>query len=370
MKQTVQKHPYLWGFFSASLLCLALLFICRCSVGFAEWFSTGPAAFFRFLLAAITSPLPFSLFELSIALFSLFVLFVFSLAIRALIAKIKKSAAPKHLSRCALAVVLTLVTVVDLFSLTFGPCYFRISTAQNMDLDLDAVDEPAVFFALESLCKVVNDAAPALSLNENGESTPSEDFTKIKQQVVSAADRFGNAHPFYQNRGFAAKSFLVSPLMTYTHLSGVYGFFTGEANVNTNYPHFIVTATLAHETCHARGIAPENECNFLAAVLLMESDSAYLRYCGAAFVIDDFISLCKKMDAARTSQILAETDPVLLRDFAAYNRFFEPYRNSTASKVADKTNSTYLKAMGQAEGTVSYSRIIGLTSAYFLQNTP
>ena len=97
----------------------------------------------------------------------------------------------------------------------------------------------------------------------------------------------------------------------------------------------------------------------------MESDDAYLKYCGAAFLADDLISLCKKLDSERTNSLVAETDPVLMADFAAYSRFFEPYRNSTASKVADKTNSAYLKAMGQKEGTVSYSRIHRLTGAYF-----
>ena len=53
----------------------------------------------------------------------------------------------------------------------------------------------------------------------------------------------------------------------------------------------------------------------------------------------------------------------------AYSEFFAPYRDSTAAKVADAANSTYLKSMGQKEGTVSYSRIIRLTAAYFREKT-
>jgi hypothetical protein len=239
-----------------------------------------------------------------------------------------------------------------------------------MGLDTENVEETDVFYALESLSRVVNEVSPELKKNEAGESLPSGTAREIRKGVVAAANAFGDENGFYQSRGFAAKSFLCSPLMTYTHLSGVYGFFTGEANVNTNYPHFIVTATTAHETCHARGIAPENECNFLAAVILMESEDSYLRYCGASFILDDLISVCNKLDRERTTEILRNTDPVLLRDYAAYDRFFDRYRDSAASQVADTANSTYLKAMGQKEGTVSYSRIIRLTAAYFSKQKP
>jgi hypothetical protein len=214
---------------------------------------------------------------------------------------------------------------------------------------------------LRALSEIINEAAPKLEKNDKGETLPPASLPEIKKAVNGAADAFGAKYPFFQEKGFPAKRFLSSPLMTYTHISGVYGFFTGEANVNTNYPHFIVTATLAHESCHARGIAPENECNTLAAFLLMQSPDPYLRYCGALFLFDDFYAVAKRIDKAEAEAVFRETDPAAARDFAAYSRFFEPYRNSTAAKVADEVNSTYLQSMGQEAGTLSYSMVISLS---------
>ncbi|MBR7166028.1 MAG: DUF3810 domain-containing protein [Clostridia bacterium] len=365
MKRFLKGHPLLFAFFLFSLLCLILLALFRALPAFAEWFATKPACALRFSLAALTSPLPFSLFELSVGAFVLYCLYLVVFGIVFLVKRIRKVPLPKGAGKRFLAAVLTLLTVFDLYVFTLAPCYFRHSAADHMGLDTQRVEAEDVFFALEKLCSVVNETAPHLSLNENGESLRSESLGAVKQKVVTAADAFGDRNAFYQSRGFAAKSFLISPVMTYTHLSGVYGFFTGEANVNTNYPHFIVTATLAHETAHARGIAPENECNFLASVILLESEDPYLAYCGAVFLADDLIATCRKLNKERTDAILSETHPVMLRDFAAYSRFFDPYRNHTAAKVADTTNSAYLKAMGQKDGTVSYSRVIRLISAYF-----
>ena len=74
-------------------------------------------------------------------------------------------------------------------------------------------------------------------------------------------------------------------------------------------------------------------------------------------------SFCKKVDSDRTQSLLARV-PIVARDQRAYSRFFEPYRNSTASKVANAANDAYLKAQGQ-EGVISYSRVQSLTAAYF-----
>lgn len=361
MKAFLRRHPVGVGFVSFSLFCLGLFLLYRLSPAFAEGFSVTVGAAVRLTLAFLSAPFPFSLFEFLIAAFVLYTLGVFVCGI-VFWCRRKKSRA---LKRMALAVPATLLAVWDLFCLGFAPCYYRLPASTHMALPMDEVDENAVFDALEGLVAVIAEAEPRLILNEAGESLPSYPLSELKKKVVAAADAFGKENPFYQVGGFPAKSFLSSPLMTYTHISGIYGFFVGEAGVNTNYPHFVVCATLAHETCHARGIAAENECNFLGAVLLMESEDPYLRYCGAASLLDDLYSVCRKADRERCEGILQNLPAVYARDQAAYSRFFEPYRDSTASKVADQTNSAYLQSMGQSEGTVSYSRVIRLTAAWF-----
>lgn len=367
MKALKQIPRSLKIFFGVSLLILCLLPLFRLIPAFAEWFTLYPASFFRLALGGISSLFPFSLFELLIALGIVYLLFLLVFVPVTLIRKrMKKSGL--RLTAFVLVVPIVLISVADLFALTFAASYSRPSPMSELAPDIASVDAEDVFDTLESLIGIVNATAPQLTLNEKGESV-SPPLHEVNERVRNACNEFGAKHPFYQSKGYCAKTFLSSPMMTYTHISGVFGFFTGEANVNTNYPHFVVTASLAHESCHARGIAPENECNFLAAVILMESEDPYLRYCGANFVLDDFIAAARRLDRDRTEEALRSLDPVFSRDLAHYSAFFAPYRNSSAAKVADATNSAYLKSMGQKEGTVSYSRIIRLTAAYFREKT-
>ena len=360
MKKVRFGKKKLW-ILSLTLLSLGVLLLSRLFSSFAEGYSTTAGAAVRFLLGAATALFPFSLFEILLGLFFLYFIFLLGLGIVSLIRWMEKKEKIPYL-RFLTPALCILLAVANLFCLGFGPCYFRKSTAENMALDL-TTDEEKVFLAFSALSQIINGVADKIPTNEAGESLMPRSLSSVKKEVNAAADSFAANNSFFQKKGFAAKTFLSSPLLTYTHISGVYGFFTGEANVNTNYPHFIITATLAHETCHARGIAPENECNTLAAFLLMESGDPYLTYCGALFLFDDFYSTCKKLDKERANAIYRETNPMVQKDFSAYSRFFDPYRGSTASKVANTTNSAYLQSMGQSAGIQSYSMVIELTCA-------
>ena len=367
MKPTKKLPVPLTVFFLASLGILLLLPCFLLFPAFADWFTLYPASVFRLILGGISSVFPFSLFEWSIFFGVLYLLFLLIFTPAVLLRRKKGKTAPR-LFPFVITVPVVLLTVLDLFALTFASSYYRPSPLGELAPAPETVDAEDVFFTLERLVDTVNETAPHLAKEESGASAPLP-LSEVNGRVKKACDAFGERNAFYQSHGYKAKTFLSSPLMTYTHISGIFGFFTGEANVNTNYPHFIITPSLAHESSHARGIAPENECNFLSAVILMESDDPYLRYCGAAFVLDDFISVCRKLDRDRTEAIVQDLDPVFDADLSAYRRFFAPYRDSTAAKVADAANSAYLKSMGQKEGTVSYSRIIRLTAAYFREKT-
>ncbi len=354
-------------FFTLSLALILLLPIFRFVPAFAEWFARYPATVFRLALGGISSVFPFSLFEWMILLFCTYLVFLLFL-IPVTLMRRKKGKKALRLAAFLWVVPVVLVSVLDLFVLTFASSYYRPSPLSKIAPDPETVDGEDVFYTLEALIQVVNETSPQIEKDSRGASAALP-LKEVNRRVQAACDAFGQRNDFFQSKGYKAKSFASSPLMTYTHISGIFGFFTGEAGVNTNYPHFIVTPSLAHESCHARGIAPENQCNFLAAVILMESEDPYLRYCGASFVLDDFISVCRRLDRERTSEALEKLDPVFSRDMAAYSEFFAPYRENTAAKVADAANSTYLKSLGQKEGTLSYSRIIRLTAAYFREKT-
>ena len=153
--------------------------------------------------------------------------------------------------------------------------------------------------------------------------------------------------------------------MTYTHISGVFTYYTAEANVNFNYPDYTAPYTMAHEMAHQRGIAPEDEANFIAFLVCMESDDPYIRYSGCMSVLEYVLSAYSKADSKGYSEYVSTLNTSIRSEMMGFSTFFDRYRDSTASKVTDKVNDTYLKASGESAGAKSYGMVVDLACAYF-----
>src|SRR2546421_2599 len=82
--------------------------------------------------------------------------------------------------------------------------------------------------------------------------------------------------------------------MSHLGLSGFYMPFTGEPNFNAAQPDFDLPYVVAHEKAHQRGFAREDEANFIAFVVCVNSTNPYVRYSGylnALNVVGAFVSL-------------------------------------------------------------------------------
>lgn len=361
-----KKHPFFSAQMLLTLLFALLYFLQRKSEAFSEWFATHPARLCRTVLAKMTGWIPFSVFEIFLFCAALFLLFLLGLLIAAIVKKLRAKKVSPWAIKAFLALPVLLSIIFNLFCLTLSPGYYRVSTAKNLSLQTEITEEEA-FRALEILIAELNTASEKLSHNENGETVCPYSFDELSRMTFSLADSFAEKHPFYQKGGAEAKVFLSSPLLTYTHISGVYGFFTGEANINTNFPHPLYSFTLLHEYSHARGIAPENECNFLAFAIGLESEDAYIRYCSVLNVFDSLASACRRADRARYDEVISSLHPAVFADFRYHNTFLDRFEAPKVVEAADAVNSAYLQSQGQKEGTLTYTQTTELVVAYTLQ---
>nr|MBQ4320366.1 DUF3810 domain-containing protein [Clostridia bacterium] len=160
------------------------------------------------------------------------------------------------------------------------------------------------------------------------------------------------------------KFIMASEPMTYTHISGVYTFFTGEANLNINFPEYSLPFTAAHEMSHQRGIARENEANFMAFLVCIESGDPYIRYSGYVNMYEYLANALYSANPDMYFELLAKVDKRVYGEIRAYSRFFDKYRESVASDVSGAVNDTYLKLQGQSAGTRSYGLVVDLAVAY------
>ena len=151
--------------------------------------------------------------------------------------------------------------------------------------------------------------------------------------------------------------------MAYTGITGVYSFFTGESNLCTYYPDFSTVYTAAHELAHAAGISREDEANFIAFLVLAESEEAYFRYAANLNLLQYTLASLYRADKVLYAELFATLSPKIKGEFHAYNLAFDAVDGSFARDIAESVNDAYLSTMG-TEGTVSYSLVVRLGVAY------
>ena len=174
-------------------------------------------------------------------------------------------------------------------------------------------------------------------------------------------------YPFLSPLYVAPKRIALSKPMTYTGISGVYTFFTGEANVNMNFPDYSVAFTAAHEMAHQRGIAPEDGANFMAFVACYNSGDSFLKYCSLVEIANFLSNTLYYENRELFEMAAAHFTEGVVEEYKQYSEGYAPYSDNMINDVADNVNDTYLKSQGQAEGTGSYGLVTTLATAYILQ---
>ena len=160
------------------------------------------------------------------------------------------------------------------------------------------------------------------------------------------------------------KPVVLSKPMAYTGITGVYTFFTGEMNVCTAYPDFSTVFTAAHEMAHARGIAREDEANFVAFLACVHAEDPYVRYAGYAGLLQYVLNALHDTDRALCQKAWDHCSDALYDEYMAYNACVRQYVGGVVSDVAGGINNAYLEGMG-TEGTVSYDLVVRLAVKYF-----
>lgn len=338
----------------------ALLYgLFRLNADFAQWFNQSISHYGRMLLATLTAWLPFSLAELLLITIPLWAVALIVIAV-------------KHYSSCAhdalvfLGILSSLVlSVLILFVWNFAPGYYDRGLAEKLELNREKVSAEELEQTATVLTEQINALSDEITFLESGSSLMPYSYQEMNDKLLEAYERFCEKHSFMSTFYSRVKPVMLSEPMSYTHITGVYTFFTGEANINVNFPDYCIPYTAAHELAHQRGIAREDEANFIAFLVCMESDDAYIRY-SALLNVYEYVgnalysankTLYRKVNSTLPEEVHAEE--------AAYSAFFEKYKENVVADVSQQTNNAYLQSQGNKEGSKSYNMVVDLAVAYY-----
>lgn len=341
-----------------ALIACIIYIIGNFSPAFSDFFNQHISSVFRAVLAHLTGWIPFSLSET-------FVLFAPAAAV-ALIVWAIRNVHENYVKTWRVTV--SLLTVIMYIFVSFVFCfalgYKGTSLDSKLGLERRKVSAEELFTTAEILTETVNSLADEVNFSPDGHSVMPYSYSELNDKLNDAYVSLAEKYDFIPKLRSNVKEVAISELWTYTHISGVYTFFTGEANINVNFPDYTVPYTMAHEMSHQRGVAPENEANFMAFLVCMESDDAYIRYSGAQNLLEYVSSSLYKADKELYSTWLSTLNTDVRKEMIAYNNFFEKYKDNVVADVSGSVNNAYLQSQG-TEGTKSYGLVTDLAVAYF-----
>jgi hypothetical protein len=264
-----------------------------------------------------------------------------------------------------LALLWLLGSLALLFLLIWGLNYQRESLGSQLGLTARNASEDQLKTISETIVNEVN-----------------SNYTASRSQVatdgsrpgsVSRAEIYNLIETAYQNAPLLAagggrygppKPVYFSGLMSRLGLSGFYMPFSGEPNFNAAQPDFDLPYVIAHEKAHQRGFAREDEANFIAFLVCVNSTHPFLRYSGYLNVLR-VVGAFGDSDPDFYQNLYARIGEGPRNDIEARAAFWARYEGP-ARGVAEKLNNTYLRSNRIASGTQSYSEDGVLIVAYYL----
>lgn len=347
-------------FFGIGIFSLLVHIIAVNSPIFADFITRYVASGVRFALAKLTDWIPFSLAEMILILMPIVLVL---LAIKAI--KVIRSDEKYVYSRYLCAVLSAIVTFYSLFVFTLGTSYQGTTLYEKLGVERPKYEDSSDLLALcEYLRDNAKECAENITFNEMTGSVMPYSRDKLNDLLNDACIKAAEKYKFISPLRSNFKDVVLSPYMTYTHISGVYSYYTGEANINTSFPDYTLPFTAAHEMSHQRGIAREEEANFVAYLICMESDDNYIRYSAYLNLLEYVQSALHRADKNAYSAFSYTLGSDILLEFRAYNAFFDKYRENVVADVSQAVNNSYLQSQGQSAGTMSYSFVVGLAIAY------
>lgn len=297
-------------------------------------------------LGRLSSALPFSLFEVLVA-----IAVVTALAL--IIKCIVKLAGREYMRGLCTFTTLaaTVLCVVSVYMLDTTFAYNR----EKPPLDIcgnGELTKEEQFSAIDGFFNDFLDIAYSLERDENG--VPVCEYSVEELSELIAAEYAKLEDGYYDVYVPKAKGMAASFLMSELSLIGITFTPIGEANVNKQAPVSDRIFTTAHEMAHSIGIMREEDANLVATYVLINSDNELLRY---AAMMEYYGRLLVVVELLDPEQYAVYNDMIKESPVSKESAFELDFWFSTGTlyRITEFFNNIYLKFNGQDLGTGSYN---------------
>ena len=242
------------------------------------------------------------------------------------------------------------------FNLLWGLNYNRKGIAWQMNLAVEDSVDNSIAAMTEALRDQANAWKPA---NKEGQK-----FNNGRKEAIEAYSRLKNEFPWLAYRPGSVKPSLFGVLGNYMGYSGYYNPFSGEAQLNTHIPGFLIPFSTCHEIAHQLGYAKENEANFVGYLAARESSDSSMRYSAYLNMFLYANNELRHLDSVKAKTNFDMLSDPIKKDLIEYRNFLIIYQGPMEDLV-DAFYHQFLKLNEQPAGRRSYNKVVLWLLAYY-----
>lgn len=253
----------------------------------------------------------------------------------------------KHdLAHSLMTSTISLTTIYVLFFIGWGGNYYKPTLSKFWELRPVEMTIPQAVRAYDSfLITKLNALQP--HYHEEGFKKINDSAEAYYKLLVDSRTRLP---------GLRAKSSLYGYFMQYLGIQGYYNPFTGEAQVNSALPDFMLPFVVCHEMAHQSGIAAEDDANLLAYAICTASPDTSFVYSGYFNLWLYTQSKLRQEDSSLAKMMYETLNPVSRAQVDTLRAIRKRYR-STVSEYSGALYDSYLRLHNQKDGIKSYNNV-------------
>ena len=303
-------------------------------------------------LSALADPLPFSLCEAGV---TVLIAGALVLLIRAI--WLSAHGQPAALGAWGLHLAVLLLWIYVGVCALWGTQYYAASFAEKAGMDVPGV-------RVEQLTAVTayfgaQAAACADSVPRDGEGCFAVSREEILAQTEGLYDGLLERWPFLEGPERRAKPAFYSKLMSAWGFTGYLCPLSGESTLNVDSPEVFLPVTIAHEFAHQRGVAAEQEANFVGIMASITSGKAAYVYSGW---LEGYVYLSNalyRVDPEASAASMAALPVEVRADLAKNNAYWASW-SGPIRETGEKVYTAFLESYGQTLGMQSYGACVDL----------
>ena len=333
-----------WPFIIAALSFLLVRLAIKNPELVEKYYSENFYSHFARIMSSFSRMLPFSLWDIFWTLF--FVALTGSITL--IILKRLK------LRLFLLRLTQLLALLYSYFYFSWGFNYFRPEIEKRIGIEMINVDEKLFRSMLDSVI---------IKVNEYHTKVKAEDYSDIENQVeYSYSINSANLDIEYPNGHRRPKKMVFSNLISKFGISGYFGPFFNEINLNRKILPMDYPFLLAHEKAHQFGVSGESEANLTAFVVCTKSDDKRLNYSGYLALLLYFLE-----DAQYFSDYhvyLRKLDKTVLEEIQFRQQYYFGLQNEVMEQAHESVYDAYLKSNQVTQGIEDYNDVVELAISW------